>query len=165
MKTLSFPMLAGLSLWAHAALAEPTIVLVRHAELEGQRMVQPADTPLSEEGRTRAQRLAQLLSQADVARVYASDSARTQQTAEPVALLKSVPVTVVPKTDTAQLVQALRQDGDAVVLVVAHSDTLPAILAAIGGPTDLKIGAREFGFVFIVTPRPGQAPAVMRLAY
>lgn len=166
MKTSSSIVMAALALATQAVCAQPTLILVRHAELEGQQMVSPPETPLSDEGRARAERLAQLLAPAAVARIYATDLARTQQTAEPLARAKSVPVTVFAKKDTERLVQALRQqDGDGVALVIGHSDTLPAILAAVGGPTDLKIGTREFGSIYVVTPRSGQAPAVMRLAY
>jgi broad specificity phosphatase PhoE len=148
-----------------AAAAQPTIVLVRHAELEGQQMQLPPDTPLSEAGRQRAERLAHLLSQAAVSRIYVTDVLRTQQTAQPLAERSAAPVTRFAKPDTAALVQALRQTQDGTVVVVGHSDTLPAVMAALGGPADLKFAPGDHAGVFIVTPRPQGAASVVKLTY
>lgn len=147
-----------------AAAAQPTIVLVRHAELEGQQMQLPPDTPLSEAGRHRAERLAHLLSQAAVSRIYVTDVLRTQQTAQPLAERSAAPVTRLAKPDTAALVQALRQTPDGTV-VVGHSDTLPAVMAALGGPADLKFAPGDHAGVYIVTPRPQGAASVVKLTY
>lgn len=148
-----------------AAAAQPTIVLVRHAELEGQQMQLPPDTPLSEAGRHRAERLAHLLSQAAVSRIYVTDVLRTQQTAQPLAERSAAPVTRFAKPDTAALVQALRQTPDGTVVVVGHSDTLPAVMAALGGPADLKLAPGDHAGVYIVTPRPQGAASVVKLTY
>lgn len=148
-----------------AAVAQPTIVLVRHAELEGQQMQLPPSTPLSEAGRQRAERLAQLLSQAGVSRIYVTDVLRTQQTAQPLADRSAAPVTLIAKPDTAALVQALQQTPDGTIVVIGHSDTLPAVMAALGGPADLKFASGDHASVFIVTPRPQGGASVLRLTY
>ena len=71
----------------------------------------------------------------------------------------------IAEPDTAALVQALRTTPDGTVVVIGHSDTLPAVMAALGGPADLKFAAGDHGSVFIVTPRPQGAASVLRLAY
>lgn len=148
-----------------AAAAQPTVVLVRHAELEGQQMQLPPSTPLSQAGRQRAERLAQLLSQAGVSRIYVTDVLRTQQTAQPLADRSAAQVFLFAKSDTPALLQALRDTPDGTVVVVGHSDTLPAVMAGLGGPGDLKIPSGDHGSLFIVTTRPPAGASVVKLTY
>lgn len=148
------------------AMAQQEVILVRHAELQGAAMADPKALPLSSEGRTRAQRLANLLSDAHVAAIYATDFVRTQETARPLARELEQQLIVVPKGDPRELVSRLRREhaGD-VVLVVGHTDTLPALIEALGHPHKLTLDAQDYGNLFIVTPRPRGAPGFLRLRY
>ena len=51
------------------------------------------------------------------------------------------------------------------MLLVGHTDTLPGLLGALGHPADIKIEAPDYGNLFVVVPRPEDAPAFMRLRY
>jgi 2,3-bisphosphoglycerate-dependent phosphoglycerate mutase len=64
-----------------------TIHLVRHAEtvFNATRVVQPADTPLSERGRAQAERLAARLAHAGIRTIRTSDLPRALATAEAIA--------------------------------------------------------------------------------
>ena len=60
---------------------------------------------------------------------FATGFVRSQETARP--LIKKLGLkTVTEYSDTAGLVEKLRAMSDQTVLVVAHSDTLPTIIAA-----------------------------------
>ena len=61
-----------------------TIHLIRHAEtvFNASRVVQPAETPLSERGRLQAEQLATRLATAGITRILSSDLARAVATAE-----------------------------------------------------------------------------------
>lgn len=63
------------------------IILIRHGEtaLNAARVVQPADTPLSERGRRQAHAVAQRLANIGFAAVLSSDLPRAAQTAEAIA--------------------------------------------------------------------------------
>ncbi len=63
------------------------IILIRHGQtaLNAARIVQPVDTPLSEQGRAQAERVAQRLALLGVERVLCSDLLRARMTAEPIA--------------------------------------------------------------------------------
>ncbi len=64
-----------------------SLLLIRHGEtaLNRDRVMQPADTPLSEQGVAQARHLAGRLRGAGIRRILASDMARARMTAEPIA--------------------------------------------------------------------------------
>jgi len=151
---------------ATTALAQQAVILVRHAELDNVPGVDPRQVALSGAGEARAERLAGLLAQARLGAVYATDFARTQQTAAPSAKAAGKEVTVLAKGDANEFVERLRrQHASDVVLVVGHTDTLPGIIKALGHPDDVKIDSQDFGNVFVVTPRAGGAPGFVKLRY
>jgi 2,3-bisphosphoglycerate-dependent phosphoglycerate mutase len=134
--------------------ADPIVFLVRHAEkVEG--AADPKNPELSSAGRVRAASLAAMFKDADVKAVFASEYTRTQQTAQEIARVAGVAVTVVPAKETAALITKLQEiNGNAVV--VGHSNTLPEIIKALGVATDLQIAETEYDNLFIwnrSTPR------------
>jgi phosphohistidine phosphatase SixA len=81
-----------------------------------------------------------MLSDASVDAIFVSQYRRTQQTAQPLAAALGLQPVVVPAEEQDRLVEQLRDasDGETVV-VVGHSNTLPAIAEALGarlGPVD-----------------------------
>ncbi len=152
--------LALLTLARSAAAQE--IFLVRHAE----RADQTPQSALSAEGRMRAQRLAAMLVGWGITQIYTTDLKRAIDTAVPLAEAAHVANTPLPAGDVDDLVRRLRAAGPADrVLVVGHSNTIPAILSALGVPGRIDIGEAEYGNLFIVVPRPGSAPQFVRLEY
>ena len=71
-----------------------TLYLIRHGEtpLNVARVLQPADTPLSANGRAQAEALAQRLKDAGLAGILSSDLPRTQQTADALAKATGLPI-------------------------------------------------------------------------
>lgn len=167
MRTPRIALAALLALAASQALAQRAVILVRHAELQGQNMAQPAETPLSDEGTARAKRLAEMLQPAGVTAVYATDFLRTRATAGPAAEARGVAVTVVNKSESATLPERLKRDHpDGTVLIVAHSDTLPGLVAAYGHPADAgRVGSTDYGQIFVLTPQPNGSATLVRFKY
>jgi broad specificity phosphatase PhoE len=96
--------------------------------------------PISEAGQARAQALAEVGKVAGVSAIITTQFQRTRQTAAPLAgALGITPVTVTAQSDAAkhaaEVAAAVRQQAGKTVLVVGHSNTIPAIVAALGGPT------------------------------
>ncbi len=152
--------------WAGLAAAQQTVILVRHAELAGAAMAEPKGLPLSADGAARAQRLAAVLKDAGVGAIYVTDFVRTQDTAAPLAQALGQAPVVVPKGDAQELVQRLRsQHAAQTVLLVGHTDTLPGLLRALGHPDAPTIESQDYGSIFVVAPREGGRPAVLRLRY
>lgn len=112
-------------------LRAATVVFVRHAEKE---LDDPRDPVLTERGQVRARKLADLLASAGVSELFSTDFRRTQQTLQPLAerLGLSVGGYQAGKSEEFARSLARRQAGDLVV-VAGHSNTLPAMVRALGG--------------------------------
>ena len=129
-------------------------------------MAEPKNLLLSGAGAERAQRLAAVLKDAGVTAIYVTDFVRTQDTAAPLAQALGQAPVVMPKGDPQELVQRLRgQHAAQTVLLVGHTDTLPGLLRALGHPEDLRIEPQDYGSIFVVGPREGGPPSVLRLRY
>jgi broad specificity phosphatase PhoE len=151
-----------LLLGAGSAAAQQAVILVRHAE----KADDSTDTALSEKGRARAQALAALLAKSGVTAIYATEYRRTVQTVQPLAETLGLEVQTIQAKDTAALVERLRSRHQAdIVLVVGHSNTVPAVLRALGHVRDEAVADDDFGNVFVLVPRAGQAPSVLTLRY
>jgi len=133
--------------------AQKLVFLVRHAErADGGAGAANADPLLSKKGEARAKRLAAMLGDAGITAIYASEYRRTQDTAKPLASRLGVVVQAVVKQDTAKLVERLRsQHASEVVLIVGHSNSVPGILKALGGP-DVTIGDQEYDSLLVFVP-------------
>ena len=143
-----------------AVSAQKLVLLVRHAERAdagaGAAMAgAPVDPPLSAAGQVRAQRLATMLADAGITAIYATEFKRTQDTAKPVAAALGIAVQTMAARDTDALVATLKgAKATDVVLVVGHSNTVPAVIKALGGP-DISIADDEYSALFVLVPSTG----------
>lgn len=145
-------------------LAQQTIILLRHAEQTPTGGMMDGDPPLNETGARRAEALASALKDAGVRAIYVSQYARAQQTAEPLARALGVKPEVVAKDDLKALTERLKShEGQGAVLVVGHSDTIPALLKAWGYPQPVTIEKTEFNSLWFVVSRPDGSPLVSRI--
>ena len=171
-RTLSRPRTAGivsslLLAFGGAACASESlitqVIVVRHAEkaADGTR-----DPELSDVGRARADALAKVLRDAHVRAVFATQFKRTQATVDPAARETGVPVVVVDAGDTAGLAERIRKEhAGEVVLVAAHSNTVPEIIKRLGGPVVPELAEDAFDDLFVVTLRASGAAQVLHLSY
>lgn len=145
-------------LWAQAGRAT-TVILVRHAE----KAAEPASDPgLTPAGEARAQSLVEAARAAGVNAIITSQFLRTKATAAPIAsALRLTPEVI--DAGGAQHPQAVAQailtrHAGETVLVVGHSNTIPAIVAALGAPQPPPICDSEYDGLYIVTvPASGEA--------
>jgi broad specificity phosphatase PhoE len=144
------------------AQAQEAILLVRH----GQKADASDDPPLSAAGEARARALAKHMKLAGLTAIYASDRQRTQLTAAPTAEALALRVNVHPAKDAAGLVARLaKEQPRGRVLVVGHSNTLPAIVAALGIKEKVEIGDDDFDNLFVIVPRERGGPLLLRLRW
>lgn len=157
------------------AVAPRTVVLVRHAEKDPQGNAK--NPSLSQAGAERAERLAKLFAHLAPTRVLASELARTQETAKPLAKAAAVTIDILPAGKPDAWVEEIEKAAPgAVVVAVGHSNTVPAIASRLGvdvgrlvdGAGGKQIDEAEFGRVFVITLPPdgsGVAPSCVELAY
>ena len=141
-----------------------TVILIRHAE----KVIDPnnADPDLSPAGQARAQELVRMFGDSGINAIYATQYKRTQQTVKPLADKLGLPVDQVNSKNTADLVARIRsQNSGQVVFIAGHNNSVPEIIAALGGPTFPIIPDTEYDNLFIVTVyRTGKA-RVVKLKY
>jgi broad specificity phosphatase PhoE len=135
------------------------VILVRHAE----RATEPASDPgLAPAGEQRAQALALALAGLRVNAILTTQFRRTRDTAAPLAKAMGVqPQVIDTKSGDARTVADAVRAQSGVVLVVGHSNTVPAILAALGGPSQPALCETSFHHVFVLRPGAGS----MQLSY
>jgi broad specificity phosphatase PhoE len=140
--------------------ASTTVILVRHAE----RAPGEGDVPISAAGRARAQALAQVLRDTDIRTIITSQMLRTKETAEPLAQHKRITPDVIPADKLDAVVEKIRSLGGGTVLVVHHSNTVPALVEKFGGET-APIRDDEFDRLVILTILRQSSPSVVTLRY
>jgi broad specificity phosphatase PhoE len=139
--------LATLSLLPGLAAAEPyAIYLVRHGEkAAGQ------DPDLSAQGQARARNIAAILHRAGITAIFSTPTARTRQTAAPLAQKTGVGVQLYDPLAPLALVEKVRGLSGAVV-VIGHSNTLPELVRLFGGAPGAEIGDDEFDRLYQLLP-------------
>jgi broad specificity phosphatase PhoE len=128
------------------------IFAVRHAEKQSDE----ADTPLSSKGQARAECLAKTLKDAHISTVFTTQYTRTKQTAAPTAQASGAKTTAIDAKSNDEMVKAAKvasQSGN--VLIVGHSNTIPAILTALGAPA-VTIADTTYDLLFILDTRDPQ---------
>ena len=127
-----------------------TVYVVRHAEKQSAE-IGGRDPSLTERGRARAEALAAMLGDDDVNAVFATEYKRTQETVEPLAAALGVPVRESQAAQPDALgARILDEFAGATVVVAAHSNTVPLILAALGVEEEIVIDESEYGDLFVV---------------
>jgi len=144
-----------------APRADTRIFIVRHAEKE----IVPGnpDPPLSAEGRKRAARLGRMLSRAGLNAAYATEYRRTRETVATAAATAGIEPVVTDALETDELARMLksRHEGET-VLVSGHSNTVPALIAALGVNEKIVINSGDYSDIFLVTlSRSGTAGLVI----
>ncbi|MEO8435544.1 MAG: phosphoglycerate mutase family protein [Pyrinomonadaceae bacterium] len=127
-----------------------TIIFIRHAE----KKVEPdnPDPDLSPAGEARAQEIAKMFGDTGVNAIYATQFKRTQQTVKPLADKLGIPVTQVPAKNSAEVVKQIRaQHMGKVIFVAGHNNSVPEMIAALGGPKFPLIPETEFDNLYILT--------------
>ena len=137
-----------------------TLILIRHAE----KNIEPnnPDPDLSPAGQARAQELVRMFSDSGINAIYATQFKRTQETVKPLADRLGLPVNQVNSKNTADLVAQIRaQHSGQTIFIAGHNNTVPEIVAALGGPIFPVIPETEFDNLYIVTVyRTGKAKMV-----
>jgi phosphohistidine phosphatase SixA len=142
-----------------AAAQASYIVLVRHAE---KATGGGNDPPLSTLGNDRAEALAAAVAQSDIQHVLVTEYRRTSETAAIVTAATGLVPQVVRVGDlrAGEHAAAVAAALDALpagtaALVVGHSNTIPPIIAALGGPSMPDLRDDEYATIFVLDRSAG----------
>lgn len=139
-----------------------TVVLVRHAEKADDGTRNP---PLSIYGQERAARLAQLLHLSELAGIYSTPFHRTQQTVQPLATALGLEVKEYPPLKLEALDQLVMDQKGNSILIVGHSNTVPAMVNHLLGQEKLEqLSENEYDKVFVVQITDNQTQ-LLQLSY
>lgn len=154
----------GAAAWAVLEASTTLVVVMRHAEKLAEAGADPA---LSPAGLERAQRLAAIFGGASsglaIDAIFVTQWQRTAATALPLATRLGIPVIPVAAEDLHGLESRITKEyRGRRVLVVAHSDSVPAIVRDLahgaGIPELPEIGAGEYGTTYLIAiPRWSRA--------
>jgi len=140
--------------WFFESQATTTIIFVRHAE----KAALPADDPgLSVAGQRRVAELTRQLVDADVVAgvdaIYSTPTRRTQETAQPLADALNLEINNYDPGDTEAILEhILKKHKGKIILVVAHSNTVPVLIANLGASKKVPpIAENEYDNIYVIS--------------
>ena len=140
-------LLAFAAVPGHAQDARPGIYVMRHLNTPaGER-----DPELTPEGRRAADALAAWLVEERPAAIYISDYRRTRQTVAPLAQRAGLEPKIYDPADTPGLIARVRAEPG-LALIVGHSNTVPEIIAQLGGTRPAPLVHEDFGDIWFIAP-------------
>jgi broad specificity phosphatase PhoE len=137
----------------------PVIVIVRHANKAAE---PPDDPPLTDAGVKRSQELATALRDAGVTAIITTELRRTRETAVPLAKALGLTPEVVQRGGRGQLNEHLKalemaaRHAGGVVLIIGHDNTVPGLIAWLGGPKLPNICDPDYDNLFVLIPAKGK---------
>ena len=133
-----------------------TVYLVRHAE---KYVDQGRDPALTETGKQRAGKWAEILGQEPIAAVFSTDTTRTRDTAKPIAARHGLDVQLYSANDVNHRNFLAANRGRSVV-VVGHSNTIPGFVnGLIQNDKYQDLDETQYSNLYIVTEVNGVASA------
>lgn len=142
------------------------VFLVRHAEKVTDGSRNPA---LTEEGKERARKLAFMLKDANIGRIYSTDFIRTQKTVEVLAKKLNLAVKSYNPYKSKDMVDEIRNDKSGKsVLIVGHSNTLAKTIHDLSGGKIEEIDESIYSNFFVLRIDPKSKtknPSLIRLHF
>lgn len=138
------------------ACSSNRIYIVRHAE----KSVSPANDPdLTPEGKARAEALEKLLRKKDIQAIHSTNTRRTRQTAEPLALATGLPIQTYTNDSLLQFLYRV-VDSEKNTLIVGHSNTVPRMLRELSLPATIQsIPDNDYDNLFVIIVKSKSGPA------
>jgi phosphohistidine phosphatase SixA len=138
------------------------LFLTRHAE---KNMTESSNDPgLDDAGTQRARRLAAYLKDAGVQAVYATPTRRAQLTGKPLADSLNIPVSTYGNDLEKETKQFLQKHKGGRILVVGHSNTVPAMLNLLAGRKQYQPD-EAYGILYLVIMSGTNLQAIVPLRY
>ena len=140
--------------WFFESQATTTVIFIRHAEKD---LSQLDDPGLSDQGRVRVAELTRQLIDADVVAgvdaIYSTSYRRNIETVQPLAKILNLEINYYNPTENEEVLENILDNHKGkIILVVAHSDTVPTLIADIGASKNVPpIADHEYDNIYIVS--------------
>ena len=141
-----------------------TFILIRH----GERAEDGSEDPeLSDEGKSRATRLAEMLSKTSIQAVYSTSFKRTRNTVSPLAQAKGLEVLLYEPLKADPLDKMLKDHVGGTVVISGHSNTIPWTANYLIGKEQLKnFAADDYkNFLVVTVLKKGSVTNITWLTY
>lgn len=163
---LGTTLLAGMLLPQRARAQErplTTFVLVRHAEKATH---PPEDPPLNPRGEQRTAQLTEMLAESGITAIYSTDFVRTRETVRPLAERLGLEIREYDPRDEDFHEELLDDHPGGKVLVVGHTNTIPALANRLLGEERFEeFEESDYGNLLVLSAlSPGHAQ-VLRLRF
>ena len=140
--------------WFFESQATTTVIFIRHAEKD---LTQVDNPGLSDQGRVRVAELTRQLIDADVVAgidaIYSTSYRRNTETVQPLAKILNLEINYYNPTENEEVLEnILNNHKGKIILVVAHSNTVPILIADLGASKNVPpIAEHEYDNIYIVS--------------
>ena len=140
--------------WFFESQATTTVIFIRHAEKDLTQLDNPG---LSDQGRVRVAELTRQLIDADVVAgidaIYSTSYRRNTETVQPLAKILNLEINYYNPTENEEVLEnILNNHKGKIILVVAHSNTVPILIADLGASKNVPpIAEHEYDNIYIVS--------------
>ena len=140
--------------WFFESQATTTVIFVRHAEKD---LTQVDNPGLSDQGRVRVAELTRQLIDADVVAgidaIYSTSYRRNTETVQPLAKILNLEINYYNPTENEEVLENILDNHKGkIILVVAHSNTVPILIADLGASKNVPpIAEHEYDNIYIVS--------------
>ena len=140
--------------WFFESQATTTVIFIRHAEKDLTQLDNPG---LSDQGRVRVAELTRQLIDADVVAgidaIYSTSYRRNTETVQPLAKILNLEINYYNPTENEEVLENILDNHKGkIILVVAHSDTVPILIADLGASKNVPpIAEHEYDNIYIVS--------------
>ena len=140
--------------WFFESQATTTVIFVRHAEKDLTQLDNPG---LSDQGRVRVAELTRQLIDADVVAgidaIYSTSYRRNTETVQPLAKILNLEINYYNPTENEEVLENILDNYKGkIILVVAHSNTVPILIADLGASKNVPpIAEHEYDNIYIVS--------------
>ena len=140
--------------WFFESQATTTVIFIRHAEKDLTQLDNPG---LSDQGRVRVAELTRQLIDADVVAgidaIYSTSYRRNTETVQPLAKILNLEINYYKTTENEEVLENILDNHKGkIILVVAHSNTVPILIADLGASKNVPpIAEHEYDNIYIVS--------------
>ena len=140
--------------WFFESQATTTVIFIRHAEKDLTQLDNPG---LSDQGRVRVAELTRQLIDADVVAgidaIYSTSYRRNTETVQPLAKILNLEINYYNPTENEEILENILDNHKGkIILVVAHSNTVPILIADLGASKNVPpIAEHEYDNIYIVS--------------